>query len=66
MVPEDWDAAQMYMCAPKFISDLIGESPIFSAAGSSRLCGFFLSTRDEGVRWRKARVLGICSGAARI
>ena len=33
---------------------------------SSRLCGFFLTTCDEGVWWQKARVLGLCNRAARI
>jgi len=33
---------------------------------SSRLRGFFLTTRDEGVQWRTARVLGLCSRAARM
>ena len=33
---------------------------------SSRLRGFFLTTCNEGVRWRKVRVLGLCSRAARM
>jgi len=32
MVPQDWDSAPRFFCGPNFISDLIGESPIFSAA----------------------------------
>ena len=32
MVPLDWDSAPRCVCDPNFISDLIGESPIFPAA----------------------------------
>ena len=32
MVPRDWDSAPRCVCGPDFISDLIGESPIFPAA----------------------------------
>jgi len=32
MVPEDWDSAPSCVCGPNLTSDLIGESPIFSAA----------------------------------
>ena len=32
MVLLDWDSALTCVCGPNFISDLIGESPIFLAA----------------------------------
>jgi len=34
MVPYNWDSAPNCNCGPNFISDLIGESPIFSDARS--------------------------------
>jgi len=53
MVPEDWDAARSCIRGPKFISDLIGESPIFPAASTRMerafwlgqpLCGFLFNS----------------------
>jgi len=34
MVPSDWDSAPRCVCGSNFISDLIGESPIFPGAES--------------------------------
>jgi len=34
IVPSDWDSALRCVCGPNLISDLIGESPKFSAARS--------------------------------
>jgi len=51
MVPSDWDSAPRCICGPNFISDLIGESPIFSAARFGNFVGRFF--------WREVFVLPI-------
>ena len=43
MVPQDWDSAPRCICGPNFLSDLIGESPIFSAARNHDFFGGLFS-----------------------
>jgi len=60
MVPSDWDSAPRRICGPDFISDWIGESPIFPAARawfswhSQNLHRYSLSIDCIASKWRRA------------
>jgi len=65
MVPSDWDSAPRCVCGPNFISDFIGESPIFPAARSIVFRALFQQTnkqtnkrREEGwvTNWQRREV----------